>query len=301
LIRLTDDLGRTLTLPSPPSRVISLVPSDTYSIYRLGAAARLVGRTDYCVEPPELAEKIPSVGGTKNPRVEEILSLRPELVIANQEENTRGDIEALDRAGIPTLVDFPKTVAAGIEHLARMARALGVEEAAAELLSRGRTMLEEAEGSRAKARPLRVFCPIWMDPLMTIHGDTFISDMLDLAGGQNVFCDRPRRYPLAADLGRAAPLPPERVEGRDTRYPRVTKEEVVARGPEVVLLPDEPHPFSEEDAEVFRRLDIPAARSGAILLCAGKDLCWPGAQSIEGFYRLRELLNQLRERLQQGS
>jgi hypothetical protein len=118
--------------------------------------------------------------------------------------------------------------------------------------------------------------------------------MLDLAGAYNVFHDRPRRYPLAADLGRAAPLPPERVAGRDTRYPRVTREEVVARAPEVVLLPDEPHPFTREDAAVFAALDIPAARRGAVLLCAGKDICWPGAQSIEGYYRLSSLLDSIR-------
>ncbi len=78
---------------------------------------------------------------------------------------------------------------------------------------------------------------------MTIHGDTFISDMLGLCGASNVFADRPRRYPLAADLGKASPFPPEKVADRDVRYPRVTLEEVSPRAPELVLLPDEPHPF----------------------------------------------------------
>jgi hypothetical protein len=125
---------------------------------------------------------------------------------------------------------------------------------------------------------------------MTIHGATFISDMLDLCGAQNVFADRERRYPLAADLGKARALPPEKVEGRDVRYPRVTIDEVVARAPELVLLPDEPHPFSEEDADVFRALDIPAARGGAVVRTGGKDLCWYGARSVEGLPRVRELV-----------
>jgi ABC-type Fe3+-hydroxamate transport system substrate-binding protein len=129
-----------------------------------------------------------------------------------------------------------------------------------------------------------------MKPLMTVHGDTFISDMLDLCGAQNVFADRERRYPLAADIGDAAPLPPEKVAGRDVRYPRVTTEEVVARRPELVLLPDEPHPFTEEDAAVFRALDIPAAKTGAVRSIAGKDLCWPGARSVEGIGRVRALV-----------
>jgi hypothetical protein len=114
--------------------------------------------------------------------------------------------------------------------------------------------------------------------------------MLDLCGAQNVFADRQRRYPLAADLGKAAPLPPEKVGDRDVRYPRVTLDEVVARAPELVVLPDEPHPFSEEDADVFRGLAIPAGKTGAVVRTGGKDLCWYGARSVEGIGRVREMI-----------
>ena len=81
-------------------RIVSLVPSDTYSIYRLGALDRVVARTDYCVEPAGLIERIPAIGGTKNPRLEELISLKPDLVIANQEENSKRDIERLQEAGV---------------------------------------------------------------------------------------------------------------------------------------------------------------------------------------------------------
>jgi hypothetical protein len=114
--------------------------------------------------------------------------------------------------------------------------------------------------------------------------------MLSLCGAENVFADRERRYPLAADLGRSAPLPPDQVGARDVRYPRVTLDEVVARAPEIVVLPDEPHPFTADDAAVFRGLDIPAARTGAVVHTSGKDLCWYGARSIEGIGRVREIL-----------
>jgi ABC-type Fe3+-hydroxamate transport system substrate-binding protein len=189
-------------------------------------------------------------------------------------------------------VAFPRRVADGLSHLARLARIFGVASDAGprDLLSRGYHALRDAEAARARTPPLRTFCPIWMKPLMTIHGDTFMSDVLDVCGAQNVFADRERRYPLAADLGRAPALPPERVEGRDVRYPRVTMEEVVARAPELILLPDEPHPFSDEDAGVFRALDVPAARRGAIVRTGGKDLCWYGARSVEALPRVRELV-----------
>jgi ABC-type Fe3+-hydroxamate transport system substrate-binding protein len=294
-IQVVDDRGRAHDLRSPPRRVVSLVPSDTLSVAALGCAGALVGRTDYCELPGDVVARLPSLGGTKNPRLDEVCALQPDLVLANQEENTRSDLEELGRRGVRVFISFPRRVAAGLAHLARLARLLGVERepGVRDLVSRGYHALREAEEARSHLTPLRAFCPIWMEPLMTVHGDTFISDMLDLCGAQNVFADRERRYPLAADLGKAAPLPPERVGDRDVRYPRVTLEEVVARSPELVLLPDEPHPFSEEDAAVFRRLDIPAARRGAIVRTAGKDLCWAGAQSVEGIARVRALVAQL--------
>jgi ABC-type Fe3+-hydroxamate transport system substrate-binding protein len=298
MIRVDDDMKRTLTFGAAPRRVVSLVPSDTYSVAVLGCGAALVGRTDYCELPEDVAARVPSVGGTKNPKLEAILDLAPDLVIANQEENTKKDLEVLAQKGVKVLVAFPKRAADGIAHLARLARIFHVagDRDVRELLRRGYNAVREAEDARKALTPLRTFCPIWMKPLMTIHGATFISDILDLAGAENVFTDRARRYPLAADLGGAPALPPEEVAGRDTRYPRVTLEEVTARAPELVLLPDEPHPFSEEDAEVFRGLDIPAAKTGAVVRTGGKDLCWYGARTIDGLSRVRALVDQYRAR-----
>lgn len=312
LLRIVDDRGRKHEWRTPPQRIVSLVPSDTYSLLRLGARDRLIGRTRYCIAPAGEVEAIELVGGTKDADVARIAELAPDAVIANQEENSKHDIERLDAAGLRVLVSFPKQVAAGVAHLARLARLLGLSAArparpqngaaaspsppdffrdSRELVAAAYHAHRAAELRRRERPPLRAFIPIWMDPLMTVHGDTFISDMLDLVGAQNVFEDRPRRYPLAADLGKAPPLPPERVAGRDTRYPRVTLDEVVARAPEIVLLPDEPHAFTDADAEVFRALDIPAARRGQILRCDGKDLMWYGARAVEGFDRLRALID----------
>lgn len=296
LLRIDDDMKRTLTFGAAPRRVVSLVPSDTFSVAALGCGDALVGRTDYCELPAEVAARVPSVGGTKNPRLEAIFDLGPDLVIANKEENTKGDLEKLAQRGVKVLVAFPKRGAEGIAHLARLARIFRVDAdpAARELLRQGYAAIREAEAAQASTPPLATFCPIWMDPLMTINEATFISDMLALAGAHNVFADRERRYPLAADLGRAPARSKEQVAGRDTRYPRVSLEEVTSRAPELVLLPDEPHPFSEEDAEVFRALDIPAAARGAVIRMSGKDLCWYGAQTVTGLPRLRALIDQHR-------
>lgn len=289
-IRVRDDRNRVISMSAPPKRVVSLVPSDTLNVCAVGAAGALVGRTDFCdlahTDFGDVVARVPSVGGTKNPRVDDVIDLAPDLVIANQEENTRADLEKLAQRGVRVLVAFPKRVAEGLAHLARLARVFGVENDphVKDLVRGGYDALRRAEDARASRAPVRTFCPIWMDPLMTIHGATFISDMLDLCGAQNVFADRERRYPLAADVGAAKPLPPEKIEGRDVRYPRVSLDEVVRRAPELVLLPNEPHPFSEADAEVFRRA-LPNAR---VAFIDGKNLCWYGAQSVVGIDQVRE-------------
>jgi len=284
-LRVYDDRGRELLFIRPPRRVVSLVPSDTLNLFALGAGDRLVGRTRYCVAPEGEVEHVPVVGGTKDVDVRAVAALEPDLVVSNQEENSRAHVEELARLQLPVFVAFPRRVADGLAHLARLARILGAQDASRDLLRRGLRALRAAEESLRP--PLAAFVPIWMEPLMTVNADTFISDALSLAGGRNVFADRERRYPLQADLGAAEARP---AGERDTRYPRVTLEEVALRAPEVVLLPDEPHPFGEADAQVFRTR-LPAAK---IAFCSGRDLSWYGAQSVDGLDRLRALIDGLR-------
>jgi len=270
--RAIDDLGRTVALAGPPRRVVSLVPSDTHSVIALGALDRLVGRTTYC-ESPE-AQAVAAVGGTKDVDVDAVLGLAPDLVIANQEENTRGALEALAHR-VPVLVSLPRRVDQGVAHLARLARLLGVvdREPARSLIRRGYAL------RGAAATGPRAFVPIWMDPLMTFNADTYGSDVLGQAGIGNAFGDRLRLYPLAADLGKTAPRD---AAGRDVRYPRVTLDEVAARKPDLVILPDEPHAFTAADEAVLR-----AALPGVpVVRVCGKDLFWYGAWTIDALDRL---------------
>lgn len=303
VLKICDDRNRELLFGTAPKRVVSLVPSDTYSLAMVGAAAALVGCTDYCELPTEVVRGLPRVGGTKNPRVDAICDLAPDLILANQEENSRSDLELLAQRGFRVFVAFPKRVPDGLAHLAKLARIFDVagDGQVRDLVRQGYEALRKADARNAKRPPLRAFCPIWMDPLMTIHETTFISDMLQVVGATNVFRDRQRRYPLAADVGNAVAMTGEKVVGRDTRYPRVSLQEVTDRKPDVVILPDEPHPFTEEDAHVFRSLDIPAALHGTVVRTEGKDLCWYGARTVEGLPRLEALMESLRQRLSQES
>ena len=275
---MTDDLGRSLVFVHPPTRIVSLVPSDTHSVIALGAVERLVGRTTYC-ESPEAAQ-VPTIGGTKDVDVEAVLALAPHLVIANQEENSRPALEAL-AARVPVLVSLPRRVEQGIAHLARIARILGVHRDAGvrALIKRGYELIP----ATGEPRRVSAFIPIWMDPLMTLNADTYGSDVLAQVGIGNVFGDRLRLYPLAADLGKSAPRD---ASGRDVRYPRITLDEVRTRAPELVLLPDEPHVFTPEDEAVLREA-LPAA---SVVRVSGKDLFWYGAWTIDALDRLRQAL-----------
>jgi len=281
-LRIADDRQRESIFLRPPRRIVSLVPSDTLNVLALGAGDRLVGRTRYCEAP----ESVALVGGTKDADVDAIARLLPDLILANQEENSRAHLEQLAQLGLPVFVSFPKTAAEGIAHLGRLAKIL--EADARELLRRGYAALQEAEAALGRQRALRAFVPIWMDPLMTINGQTFMNDALRLGGGENVFADRQRMYPLAADLGQAVPRP---AGTRDTRYPRIALGEVEQRAPQIVLLPDEPHPFTEDDAAVFRTA-LPHGTN--VVRCGGRHFSWYGAQSIEGVPRLRALVDSLR-------
>jgi ABC-type Fe3+-hydroxamate transport system substrate-binding protein len=283
-IRLRDDLNRDVISAAEPRRIVSLVPSDTYTLVRLGVGDRVVGRTRYCDDVPGVPAGAAVVGGTKDLDVDAILALQPDLIVANQEENSRAPLEKL--AGrAPLLGSRPRRAADGVAHIARLVRLLRMERdpVAAAIVRDGYAALK----ADAPAEAVPVFVPIWMDPLMTFNAETFGSDMLALAGARNVFADRLRLYPLAADLGKSAPLD---AGERDVRYPRVTLEEVRARAPKVVLLPDEPHAFTADDERVIAAA-LPDARIARV---SGKDLFWYGAWQLEALPRLRALIAAIR-------
>jgi ABC-type Fe3+-hydroxamate transport system substrate-binding protein len=270
-----------------PQRVVSLVPSVTESLFDLNIGSRVIGVTDYCTRPAEAVQRLPKVGGTKNPNVESIITLRPDLVIMNREENRKADAEALQAAGIPVWVTHPNTVREALDLLWTIMD-LFEEPSMVPRVRLIEITYEWTRGVTAEQPPKRVFVPIWRDPWMTFNRDTYMHDLLYTCGAENVFADRERRFPLAADLGHAEPLHTDdpRLMERDTRYPRIKLDEVVAAQPEIVLLPDEPFVFTQADADEIARLDIPAAKNGQIHLVDGSLLTWHGTRIA---YALRDL------------
>lgn len=276
---MIDALGREVIVARPPRRVVSLVPSETETVAALAGLEVLAGRTEWCEEPAGAIERVPTVGGTKKLDVTRVLALAPDLVLANQEENGRSDVLALIAAGLPVFVSFPRTVAGAIAHLEVTARLLHLDPDRLAPIAAAREAL-----ARGERRPTvaRVAIPIWKGPWMSLDHRTYASDLLRLAGGENVFADRARRHPLAADLGDAPAIETD----RDTRYPRFAPEELRARAPELVLLPDEPYRFGEDDAREVREL-LPEA---AVCLVSGKDLFWYGTRIATAIDRIADAI-----------
>lgn len=287
---IEDAIGQRLEISAAPSRVVSLVPSETVSVADLVGLGRLAGRTEYCVEPAVGIEAIPTVGGTKGFDVQAILELEPDLVLANKEENSRPLVRALIDGGLRVHVSFPCTVDDSNRYLETLCRLLDVNPDASPHLQECREAAARAEATLT-TEPMPVFVPIWRDPWMTFDGGAYASDVLRLAGGHNVFSARPRRYPLAADLGKAAARADAKTEQRDTRYPRIRLEEVVERGARAVLLPDEPYAFTEKDFDAFRELESSSALH--LLLIDGKDVFWYGTRAAAAIDRVRACITGL--------
>ena len=232
MTRWHDDLGHPVELDGPARRVVSLVPSLTESV-AVSAPGLLTGATDWCTHPADLA--VTRVRGTKNPERGAILALAPDLVIANREENREFDVTRLRGAGLAVWVTVIESVP---EALASMRRLLtGPGEG-------GWAGPAAGPGSESMARP-RVVVPIWRDPWMVVGARTFAGDVLARLGLVNAFGAGPERYP---------PVEVSRI--REAR-------------PDLVLLPDEPYPFSAADGpEKFPE--------GRVVLLPGRLLTWYG-------------------------
>lgn len=234
-----DDLGAAVRAGAK-RRVVSLVPSLTEAI----AATReesLAGATDWCTHPAGLG--VPRVRGTKNPDLKAIVALRPDLVIANQEENRQLDVHRLREAGVDVWVTRIQTVPEAFASMRRMfTEGLGWDEPA---------WLTEAEQRWTTRRDKRmdIAVAVWRDPWMVVGSDTFTGDLLERLGCVNVFKGHPERYP--------------RLDLAEIDRPGVT-----------VLLPDEPYVFTENDGpEAFERADT--------RLVNGRLITWYGPSLLE--------------------
>ena len=270
---VTDALGRALALRAAPQRIVSLVPSITETLFALGLDERVAGRTEFCVHPADRVARAACVGGTKNPDVDAIVKLRPDLVLANKEENRRRDVERLEAAGIPVFVTYSRSVREAVAEIRTLGRICERAEPA-EAIARAveRKLGEVAVRGRARSRRPRVVALVWKGPYMAVGGDTFAHDLIVSCGGENCFS------------ARDASAPGER------RYPRVSAAEIEAARPDVILLPTEPYAFGAADRRELLGLRCPAAESGAVHVVEGELLSWYGPRMARALEEISALL-----------
>jgi iron complex transport system substrate-binding protein len=203
---VVDETGRTVRIPQPVMRIVSLAPSLTETVYALGLQDRLVGDTDYCDYPPE-AQKKQKVGGAINPSLEEIAHLRPDVVLVTKHLNTLDTVHSLDALGIPSYATDPRNVDEIVASTKRLGEVLGVPEVGAALAEDLQHRLNVLQQKIGALPPRRVLFVVWTDPLISIGKDTFIADALRRAGAVSII-DSKHDWPQV-NLEEVAHLQPE--------------------------------------------------------------------------------------------
>jgi ABC-type Fe3+-hydroxamate transport system substrate-binding protein len=271
----TDQLGRTLILPQPPRRIISLVPSQTELLYTLGLDAadqepcyEVVGITKFCIHPTSWFREKTRVGGTKDVHPDRVHSLRPDLILANKEENDRQQIEDLARH-YPVWISDVKTLPDALDMIRSVGDLTGrgqqgdklaseIDRRFAQLRTQPITPVPAGSGDAPTGPRTAYF--IWRNPWMAAGGDTFIHDMLRHCGLTNAF-------------------------GHLDRYPSVELTSLAETGCTQVLLSSEPYPFRERHIQEIRAI-LPDA---TIRLVDGELFSWYGSRLLEAPAYFRQL------------
>jgi len=208
---LTDELGRTVVVPDHPHKLVCLAPSIVDDVYSLGAGSDVIAVSDYTAYPAD-APKKPSIGAPLNPSLEKIIALHPDLVLASGDFNRISVIDQLVRYGIPVFVVNPHGIAGIHKSILSLGRALNRNAEAAALLHDLETR-EQSVRQRIQGKPIvRLFMPIWYDPIITVGRHAFITEIIEMAGGSSITSD------IAQE------------------WPQVSLEAIVARNPDALLL-----------------------------------------------------------------
>ena len=253
----TDMMGRAVETSYPPRRIVSIVPSQTELLYDLGLDDEVVGITKFCVHPQSWFRSKTRVGGTKQLHIDKIMSLQPDLIIANKEENLREQVEELAQH-FPVWISDIKNIEDGLDMIRSVGSLVDREEQANSIASdiaAGFKMLQQAEIKK------RVAYFIWRQPWMSVGGDTFISNVIETIGWENVL-----KY--------------------KERYPEITLEDTAGHKPDMILLSSEPYPFKEKHVEEVRAV-LPDAE---VSLVDGEMFSWYGSRMMKAIPYFSELI-----------
>jgi iron complex transport system substrate-binding protein len=263
-----DALGREISVPAPPKRLIALAPNLTEILYALGLGDRVVGVTNHCNYPPEASLK-PKVGSYIHLNVEQIISLSPDLVIGTVDGNERYILDLLEQAHIRVFFVNPRDVRQAIETIATVGLVCGLPEKARQIAGRLTTRVDQViEVTGAKKKPL-VFLQINIQPIMSVNSNTVHHDLIRLAGGENMTAD---------EL---------------VTYPRISLEEVLRRKPEVILVSsmEREGRFEKARQDWLKWTSIPAVQKGRVHLIDSDVIDRPSPRVVDGLEIMAGLLH----------
>ncbi|MFT5601633.1 MAG: ABC-type Fe3+-hydroxamate transport system substrate-binding protein [Flavobacteriales bacterium] len=255
-----DQMGKEHYLNAPPKRIISIVPSQTELLFDLNLESEVIGITKFCIHPDKWFKTKERIGGTKNLNIDKIRALKPDLIIGNKEENNLADIEILQKEFTVWMSDiFDLTDA--LEMIQSIGKMTNRDSLSSTLTSNISTQFESfATNSNLK----KAVYLIWNNPIMSAGKDTFINEMLPLAGFENLILEE--------------------------RYPELTEEMIISLNPEMLLLSSEPFPFKEKHVIAFKKI-LPDAQ---IKIVDGEMFSWYGSRLLKA----PEYFNSLKEPLQ---
>lgn len=261
VVRKTQDhLQRMVTYHFPPERIISLCPSITETLYAIQNADRIVGRTRYCIHPGDKIKSAKVVGGTKQIKEEVIVQLKPDLIIAEKEENPQAMIDALT-VQYPVYVVNVENYDDALKMITDLGIICGEQEMAMKIVEDIMAQfhhLQSAEGMTAAYM-------IWENPYMVAGSTTYINSILEYCGFQNAFTDRAERYPV------------------------ITTEDLLEAKPDVVFLSSEPYPFREKH-RYYLAQQLPMSK---VILVEGEYFSWYGVRMTKAVPYLNELISAL--------
>jgi ABC-type Fe3+-hydroxamate transport system substrate-binding protein len=257
-------MGRTVSLPQVPQRIVSLVPSQTELLFDLGLGDRVVGVTKFCIHPSEQVKQKTKIGGTKQFKLDVIDALQPDLIIGNKEENYQDGIEAL-QAKYPVWMSDIYTLTDAMQMIKQVGKLTGTEAKAHELATGIASGFEQL-------KPLHTAIPtayfIWRKPYMAVGGNNFIDHVLQRCGFASVFADQPR-------------------------YPEVTAKQLQAANPKLILLSSEPYPFQEKHFAEFQAI-CPEA---VIKVVDGEMFSWYGSRLLQAPVYLQKVITEVRSEI----
>ena len=260
-INLKDQLGQPILFNKPPHKIISLVPSMTYLLFALGLDNEVAGITRFCKLPAHWKTQKTIIGGTKDIKFDRIADLKPDIILANKEENTKEMVIELQKIA-PVYVSDIQDLEDNYRLITDLGKILKREKAAQELIQEIQTAYTAYHQLKIPSKKTAYF--IWKDPWMTVGGDTFINHMLQSAGFDNIFSDR-------------------------LRYPEVDLQQLQALDPEIILLSSEPYPFKAKEQKQLQSL-FPKA---CVLLVKGEPFTWFGAYPLQAFSYFEFLQKQI--------